>query len=304
MDINTCYPYTLSDIHKNTQISFYGRIYGWGPLWQSMIFWPLWLYGTWRGRTEPDEHTGKRVKVGHHCQGTSMSSKLPSTFNSISITSLETWFLFSSYINRLNNFKNSYFFTCIYMYMLCYACHVWVSVVCLWEMWNNLQQLVLSSHTWAPENSSCPISTKSIYLSHLTLLLKNTASEVKPKNSAYTCKCLKTTNRKTTAKKKTAEEHLSQMTSVNSHRFLHFPPQPYSHRQTVGVSPGTGENTHACLLTGKDKETAPFVSPQLMPYLCKPRFAPKPRGGRWAIKQFSKGFQMSHNHACSDSLWL
>lgn len=53
---------------------------------------------------------------------------------------------------------------------------------------------------WAPENSSCRISTKSIYLSHLTLPLKNTAYKVKPKNSAYTCKCLKTTNKKTTAK--------------------------------------------------------------------------------------------------------
>lgn len=140
-----------------------------------------------------------------------------------------------------------------------------------------MQQLVLSSHMWAPENSSCRISTKSIYLSHLTLPLKNTASEVKPKNFAYTCKCLKPQTKK--QQQKTAE-HLSQMTSVNGHRILHFPPQSYSHMQTVGISPRIVESKHTCPLTGKDKETAPFVSRLLMPYLCKPRFASKPKGGR------------------------
>lgn len=141
-----------------------------------------------------------------------------------------------------------------------------------------MQQLVLSSHMWAPETSSCCISTKSIYLSHLTLPLKDTASEVKPKNSAYTCKCLKTTTKE--QQQKTAEQHLSQMTSVNGHQILHFPPQSYSHMQTVGISPRIVESTDTCLLTGKDKKTAPFVSRLLMPYLCKPRFASKPKGGR------------------------
>lgn len=79
-----------------------------------------------------------------------------------------------------------------------------------------------------------------------------------------------------------------QMTSFKGHRILHFPPQSYSHMQTVGISPRIVESKHTCLLTGKDKETAPFVSRLLTPYLCKPRFASKPKGRRWAIKQFSK----------------
>lgn len=63
--------------------------------------------------------------------------------------------------------------------------------------------------------------------------------------------------------------------------------------QTVGVRPGIVESMHACLLTGKDKETEPFVSPLLMPYLCKPRFASKqlnhfPKVSKWVITKPSQ----------------
>lgn len=150
--------------------------------------------------------------------------------------------------------------------MLCYACHVWVSVVCLWEMWNNLQQLVLSSHTWAPENSSCPISTKSIYLSHLTLLLKNTASEVKPKNSAYTCKCLKTTNRKTTAKKKKLQKNIlvrwRQSTVIDFYIFL--PSPTVIGRLWVSV-PELGRTRMPACSQGKIKRLHPLSPHDLCP---------------------------------------
>lgn len=70
--------------------------------------------------------------------------------------------------------------------------------------------------------------------------------------------------------KTTAQQHLSQMMSVNVHQFLQVPPQLYSHMQTVGVGPGTVKN----------KETAPLISPLVMPYLSKSRFSSKPKAGR------------------------
>lgn len=140
---------------------------------------------------------------------------------------------------------------------------------------------------WAPENSSCRISTKSIYLSHLTLPLKNTAYKVKPKNSAYTCKCLKTTNKKTTAKNCRTSQSDDRWRQSKVIEFYIFLPSPtVICRLWVSVPELWRASIPACL-QGKI-ETAPFVSQLLTPYLCKPRFASKPKGRRWAIKQFSK----------------
>lgn len=79
-----------------------------------------------------------------------------------------------------------------------------------------------------------------------------------------------------------------QMTSVNGHRILHFPPQSYSHMQTVGISPRIVESKHTCLLTGKDKETAPFVSRLLTPYLCNQGLLQSQKVGDEQLNNFPK----------------
>lgn len=65
---------------------------------------------------------------------------------------------------------------------------------------------------------------------------------------------------------------------------------------------GTLKSMYFYLLKGKDIKSAPVFSSLIMPYLYKPRLASKPKA-RWAIKQFSKGFQMSQKLSSPETPW-